>query len=219
VVITSSFAAILDAAKGAWPGHKYTEADWNPITYEEASKPETDGSTAYCASKTFAERAAWDFVKDKKPNFTVSTICPPMVYGPAAHAPSSVRELNTSTADIYRLCNGSTTEVPDTSFFAFVDSRDVGEAHLKAYEAAEPNRYFVTGGNYTYQQVCDIIRKDFPARRDLTPEGTPGAPIGDVYKVDNSRAEKELGITFRDLQTTIHDMVAGFDEIEKRGGL
>ena len=36
VVITSSFAAILDMSKGYRPGYIYTEKDWNPATYAEA---------------------------------------------------------------------------------------------------------------------------------------------------------------------------------------
>jgi nucleoside-diphosphate-sugar epimerase len=36
----------------------------------------------YRASKTFAEKAAWDFIEQEKPNFSISTINPPMVFGP-----------------------------------------------------------------------------------------------------------------------------------------
>ena len=54
VVITSSFAAIVNMHKGAWPEHTYTEEDWNPETYDVAKT--ADGATAYCASKTFAEK-------------------------------------------------------------------------------------------------------------------------------------------------------------------
>lgn len=32
VVLTSSFAAMNDQHKGNWPGHTYTEADWNPVS-------------------------------------------------------------------------------------------------------------------------------------------------------------------------------------------
>jgi nucleoside-diphosphate-sugar epimerase len=68
VAITSSFAAILDGAKGnAIPDTTYSEKDWNPITLEEADKHPAWG---YRASKTFAEKAAWDFVEKEKPNFT-----------------------------------------------------------------------------------------------------------------------------------------------------
>jgi nucleoside-diphosphate-sugar epimerase len=36
----------------------------------------------YRASKTFAEKAAWDFLEKEKPNFSIATINPPMVFGP-----------------------------------------------------------------------------------------------------------------------------------------
>jgi len=218
VVITSSFSSMWNGDKGMWPEHTYTEADWNPISWDEAADPKTPGPISYSASKVFAERAAWDFMKDNKPSFTLSTILPPMVYGPAAHEPESVKHLNTSSADIYRLCDGSLSEVPETQFFAFCDVRDVAEAHLKAYETTEPGRFFTTGGNFTYQMACDIIRESFPDRIRQTPEGTPGQALPAVYKVDSSKARKVLGITFRDLSTTVNDMVEGFIKIEQRGG-
>ena len=71
VVITSSFAAILDGTKGNRPGYVYSEADWNPITEEQAIQTPTNG---YRASKTFAEKAAWDFVEREQPNFTLATV-------------------------------------------------------------------------------------------------------------------------------------------------
>jgi nucleoside-diphosphate-sugar epimerase len=220
VVITSSFASIVDLDKGVRRGYTYNEKDWNPVTYETAAKKDTDGAVAYCASKTFAERAAYDYVAKNKPNFAVSSICPPMVYGPAAHAIDSLEHLNTSSADIYRLLNGSEKSIPDNSFYAFADVRDVGEAHARAYETPEAagQRYFCTAGGFTYQQICDIIRKDFPQKRSLVPEGTPNSPYPDVYKVDNSKIRKELGISFRDLQICIHDQVAEFIELEKKTG-
>lgn len=208
VVITSSFASIIDMEKGNWPEHTYTEADWNPVSYEKAKT--ADGNTAYCASKTFAEKAAFDFVKNERPNFDIATICPPMVYGPPIHAVSSLDHLNTSAADIYRLINGSEKEVPPTAFWAFVDVRDVARAHRLAYEtpAAAGQRFFVASGNYSYQMVCDIIRKNFPALKNRTPEGKPGSGLGaEAYKIDNGKAKRELGLSFRSLEETITDTV------------
>jgi nucleoside-diphosphate-sugar epimerase len=124
VVVTSSFSSIWNGAKGMWPEHTYTEEDWNPVTYVEAKDNSMDGANAYSALKVFAERAAWDFVEKEKPNFTLSTVCPPMLYGPTAHEPASVEQLATSSADIYRLTNGSLTEVRETGFFLFCDVRD-----------------------------------------------------------------------------------------------
>lgn len=69
VIVTSSFAAIVDPKKPAT--YKYSEKDWDPVTREEAQEGPL---TAYRASKTLAERGAWDFVEKEKPNFTLTTV-------------------------------------------------------------------------------------------------------------------------------------------------
>jgi nucleoside-diphosphate-sugar epimerase len=69
VVVTSSFAAMVDPKKPVT--HKYSEKDWDPVTREEALDSPL---TAYRASKTLAERAAWDFIEKEKPNFTLTTV-------------------------------------------------------------------------------------------------------------------------------------------------
>ena len=53
------------------PGYEYSEKDWNSVTEEEAVQNPTN---TYRASKTFAERAAWEFVEREKPNFTLTTV-------------------------------------------------------------------------------------------------------------------------------------------------
>lgn len=63
------------------------------------------------ASKTLAERAAWDFVRTERPNFTLSTINPPMVYGPVAHT-TTLKSLNQSVLDIWQLMSGEAKMVP-----------------------------------------------------------------------------------------------------------
>src|SRR5689334_13365391 len=39
VVLTSSFASVLDVARKAPPYFTYTGEDWNPLTYEESIDP------------------------------------------------------------------------------------------------------------------------------------------------------------------------------------
>jgi hypothetical protein len=55
IIITSSSAAIFDLPRGLYPGHIYSEQDWNPVTLEQAYQNSADG---YRASKTYAEKAA-----------------------------------------------------------------------------------------------------------------------------------------------------------------
>lgn len=144
-----------------------------------------------------------------------------MVYGPAV--PDSIQDLgklNTSSADIYRLMNGSEKEVPDTTFFAFVDVRNVAEAHLKAYALPEAGgqRYVTTGGRFTYQEICDIIQKEFPQLKEKVPEVQAGYRGPETYAVSNEKAKKELGIGFISLEKCVKDMVEEFLAIEKKSG-
>ncbi|KAJ5806288.1 NAD(P)-binding protein [Penicillium pulvis] len=216
IVITSSFAAVANLSKGLWPEHTYTENDWNPITYEEAKV--ADGVSAYCASKAFAEKAAWDLLEKEKPHFSLATICPPMVYGPVEHHVQDMSKLNTSAADIYRLVNGSTQEVPPTGFPAWADVRDVAEAHLRAFEVdqAANERFLITSGNYSYEDVCDVLRTGFPEIKDKIPMGQVGASQPAVYKVSNQKAKSVLGMEFRSLESSMQDTVKSLLELETK---
>lgn len=89
VIITSSFAAIIN-----FNSHPpvYSEKVWNPVTYEQALNP----ALSYPGSKKLAEEAAWAFMRDEQPSFALTTICPPLVYGPVANRLDSLDNINTS---------------------------------------------------------------------------------------------------------------------------
>lgn len=219
VVITSSFAANLDLSKGYRPGYTYTYADWNPATYEEASVSD-DGSFAYCASKALAERAAWEWMEKNKPNFTLSVINPPWIFGPSLAEITSLEKLNESTEAIYNLIDGSQKEVPPVDFGGFADVRDVAQAHLRALERKEAaNQRLLVGVHFDYQLACECILKHYPELEGKTPKPQPGAAEkeqDEVYKIDGSKAEKVLGLQYTPLETTIKDTVAVLLEAEKR---
>lgn len=214
VVITSSFAAILDLAKGYWPEHTYTEADWNPLTLDEAVKG--DGATAYCASKALAEKAAFDFQEQRRANFTVATICPPYVWGPLAHD-ADINSLNTSSAELYKFVNGTYKgqAIPPTGFPVYVDVRDVADAHLKAFEhtKASNERYFVIAGTMQYPQIAELLHKHFPERADVIPD-PKSSPIAPTYKVDNSKSRKELGLEYISFEKCVLDSVKSILKLE-----
>ena len=80
VVITSSIAAVVDLGKGFRPGYTYTPDDWCPVGWDEAQK--TDAKLqVYCASKKYAELAAWDYVNSHGAAYDIIVFCPPMIYG------------------------------------------------------------------------------------------------------------------------------------------
>ena len=216
VVITSSFAAVLHPAKGTRPDYTYSEADWNPITEEEAIQNPTAG---YRASKTFAEKAAWDFVEKEKPGFTLATMCPPLVLGPILPYLQSLDNLNTSNQRIASIITGKAKEeLPPTGTFVWVDVRDLALAHVRAAESdeAQNKRFFVTAGYFSNKEIADIIRDNYPDLKDKLPaKGVKGGgyPPEGVYKYNNSRVKDLLRIEFRDLKTSIIDTVKSLQAI------
>jgi nucleoside-diphosphate-sugar epimerase len=102
IVITSSFASVIDVNRRAPPRFTYTGADWNPLSYEETVAKETSAVVAYRGSKKFAELEAWKFIEERNPGFDIVTLCPPMTFGPVVHPVASLQELNESNANLWK---------------------------------------------------------------------------------------------------------------------
>ncbi|KAF3491615.1 NADPH-dependent methylglyoxal reductase GRE2 [Arthroderma uncinatum] len=209
VVVTSSLAAMFDVAK---PGdYVYSEADWNPIKEDEVDKNPTFG---YRGSKTFAEKAAWDFIEKEKPGFTLATCNPPLVLGPVINHLASLDSINTSNERIRDLITGKAKEsCPRTGTSLWVDVRDVALAHVLAAEKPEAanKRFFLTAGNYSNTEIVGIISDQFPNLKDKLPSGEALVP-GDVppesrIGFDNSRSKEVLGLTYRPLRESVVDAV------------
>ncbi|KAF9893336.1 methylglyoxal reductase (NADPH-dependent) gre2 [Aspergillus nanangensis] len=161
VVITSSFSANYNIHKHP---DVYNETHWNPVTLEEATK---DPVQAYRASKTFAERSAWDFVDREKPNFTITTMNPPLILGPLIKGIHSMESVNTSNAQLLELVQGKwRNTLPRTFAPYWVDVRDVALAHTKALECpdAAQKRFLLTAGSMCNADIARIVRDHVPKR-------------------------------------------------------
>lgn len=202
VVITSSFAAV---SKYGDPPKVYTEEIWNDQTMDEALNT-TNPQAAYRASKKFAEKAAWNFMESEKPNFTLTTLCPPMIYGPVMHQVKSLDDLNTSSARILRLYQGIPRAGPVGSPM-HVDVRDLAQAHVLAIEnpKAANQRFLTIAQVASERELRDIMEKNFPEiRGKLKDEVTETLP---PFGIDNSKSIDVLGIKYRPLEETIVDTV------------
>ncbi|KAL1977694.1 hypothetical protein VTN31DRAFT_553 [Thermomyces dupontii] len=205
VVVTSSFAAIINADNSV---KVYDESVWNPVTWEEATG--NDKGQTYRASKTFAERAAWEFVEKEKPNFDVATINPPLVFGPIAHHLSSLSSLNTSNERVRDLIQGKYKDgLPPTGVYLWVDVREVALAHVRAIEVAEAGgkRFFTAAGHFSNKQVADIVRETHPELASKLPENPVDDTPADVYQYNNTLVRQVLGIQFRSLKESVGDTV------------
>ncbi|KIO21177.1 hypothetical protein M407DRAFT_80654 [Tulasnella calospora MUT 4182] len=219
VVVTSSFASVVNRTKGTWPGKVYTEADWNPTTREEGLK---DVGSGYYASKTLAEQAAWDFVKEKNPRFTLTTLCPPMVYGPPEQEVPSMVKLNVSNLDIYDIFNGASD--PRYGVWVWIDVRDLAEAHVLAWcdaAIAANQRYIVSQGNFSPQMFVDYIWKHYPERAAAKGinKHSPGKYYSDegIYGVDTSKSVKDLGMKYTPIEDMLRDTLKRFEDLEAEG--
>ena len=153
VVLTSSIAAISCGGAGRPDrpkDHVYTEEDWSP---PEACAP-------YERSKTLAEKAAWDFIKNlpEEQKFALAVINPGFVQGPPL-----TKSSGTSVGLIMSMLAGKVPAVPDVSF-GLVDVRDVAQAHIVAMEKPEcdGSRHLLVGeSNVAFQQVLQWMAAEF----------------------------------------------------------
>ncbi len=115
VVVTSSIAAVGGSTSHA--SAPLTEADWT-----DSDNPKL---TPYTRSKTIAERAAWDFVKERGAVEKLAVVNPGAILGPVLSDDRSY-----SLELIERLLKGM-PGAPRIGF-SIVDVRDVADLHIRA---------------------------------------------------------------------------------------
>lgn len=211
VVLTSSCAAV------GWEVRKpeqqtRTEEDWS----------DTKKIDLYSKSKTLAERAAWDFVKDLPDDekFELAVINPSLVLGPPLQGTTC------SSVDIMlKLLERQMPMVPRMNF-AIIDVRDVAQAHLKAMTVSEAagQRFVCSNTNLWFSQIGVLLKSVFGPQGYNVP--TSVAPklmlwvgsifdgsiktilphIGDVKEFKNGKLRTVLGVEPRDVRDTIIEM-------------
>ena len=157
VVMTSSTAAIA-----------YGWGDRLPdiLTEEHWSNPENlNDHTAYTLSKTLAEKAAWDYVKQEGAGLELTTIQPSVVVGPVMS-----NDYSTSIEIVTQLLQGKLPGLPKLGF-QLVDVRDVADAHVRAMETPEAagERFIVTNEYLWLNEIAQCLKKEFPEKSKRVP--------------------------------------------------
>ncbi|EGD96059.1 hypothetical protein TESG_03519 [Trichophyton tonsurans CBS 112818] len=173
VVITSSFVAAFDARHGFREGYTYSSADWNPISYDEAADPRYDMSQypemwrpwiTYMASRTLAEKAAWDFYRKHQPTWALSTLLPSFIGGPfVLPLTKGADSLTFSTGLIWKTALGG-EPLFHNDFPHWVDVRDVAKAHIQALiiPAAWGRRLMLGPWPLLFSDIARIVQKHYP---------------------------------------------------------
>ncbi len=150
VVLTSSVAAVWAGSKDG--SRLYSESDWTDTDAPNLSP--------YIRSKTLAEQAAWELVKEQGgPELTV--INPSIVLGPALE-----KDYGSSLEFIYRFLKGQFPLVPKLGF-EVVDVRDVAVLHRLAFESSESSgrRFLCSSGFRWLKEIANHLRDKFPDYR------------------------------------------------------
>ena len=210
VIVTSSIVAIAGANKPVKP--LYNEEDW----------AEPEGSAPYNKSKILAEKAAWEFYHglDPKTRFKLTVINPGFMLGP-----SLISGDFTSGDRIKKMLTGEFKFIGKISF-CVTDVRDVAAAHIAAIESdkSDGKRYICySGETLWFEDVARILREAYGTAYDIPTFVVNECPIkdpknylaqywGKQFKLDNSRAQSELGIKFTPAKESVLKMAQSLIE-------
>ncbi len=220
VVITSSMAAIVHLDRLSDPTFVHTEETWNPLEWEECQE---NWQMAYIASKKLSEKAAWDFIKENKVNFTLTTVNPPLIFGPQFFdIEDSKGTLNTSAEVIQGML---ATDPNDTHLFdnltnVSTDVRDIAAFHIIPLEqnGVEGHRLLPIAGRFSAQKILDLINEQFPELRGKIAKGDPAneTSLQAVGYNINKTVELVGGYDFIPLKKQVYDSVKQILDASKK---
>ncbi|CCC66898.1 hypothetical protein NCAS_0A03400 [Naumovozyma castellii] len=211
VVITSSLAAQRKPSETNDSTVTIDENSWNNITMEEAHECVRN---AYSASKVFAEKAAWEFLKNNADvvKFKLTTVMPGFVFGPQTFVDRSKSKFNHTIEIVRAIANAKTEDELYQCSGTYVDVRDVARAHLLAFQKKEcaGERLSLSTSMFCTQSILNVINEDFPQLKGKITEGDPASEnetLDNMMSFNNDKTKKLLGFDFIPLRKSIDDTV------------
>ena len=143
VVLTSSVAAILETDEDK---EYFDETDWSDVESRQIG--------SYAKSKTLAEKAAWQFLKENGNPFELAVINPALVTGPTL-----TRDLGESNKAIEMVVTGK-MPVAIPMQFGYVDVRDVATAHILAMKnpSSSGERFALSEKDLSYKKIAKLLK-------------------------------------------------------------
>lgn len=191
VVVTSSISAIFPSP--GWPADVVKdESCWTDLEYCRQNE------LWYPASKTLAEKAAWEFAKGN--GLDVVVVNPGTVMGPII--PPAI---NASMAMLMRLLQGCTDEYPDF-YMGSVHVKDVALAHILLYEnPSATGRHLCVEAISHWSDFASKVAELYPDYKvpRLPKDTQPG-----LLRAQNPAKKLiELGMEFTSMEQIIKDAV------------
>lgn len=212
VVLTSSVAAIYGNYLPA--GIKeFDETMWTDVSHPV-------GKGAYTKSKTLAEEAAWDFVKNEASEIALTTINPVLVMGVPLDT-----HYGSSISIVERVLTGKDPMLPDLRF-AIVDVKDVAKMHVDCIDIQSTfgQRILASSQTLSFIDIAKILKAAFPDSKTKTGKA-PTLLINILAKFDgdiravlpllgkpmlvsNKKAKSLLGMNFISAKTSVKESAA-----------
>ncbi|THU73171.1 hypothetical protein C4D60_Mb04t19990 [Musa balbisiana] len=191
VVVTSSISAIFPSP--GWPADVVKdESCWTDLEYCRQNE------LWYPASKTLAEKAAWEFAEGN--GLDVVVVNPGTVMGPII--PPAI---NASMAMLMRLLQGCTDEYPDF-YMGSVHVKDVALAHILLYEnPSATGRHLCVEAISHWSDFASKVAELYPDYKvpRLPKDTQPG-----LLRAQNPAKKLiELGMEFTSMEQIIKDAV------------
>jgi dihydroflavonol-4-reductase len=209
VVVTSSVAAVQHARVRR--GHLFTTSDW--------TDPGERGISAYTASKTLAEREAWNIADRHGARDRLAVINPGAILGPLLSD-----DPGTSVTAIQQIMAGALPMIPDLRL-PWVHVRDIADAHVEAMTSAQAaaKRTIVATDPSSLIDAAAVLRARLPEESAKMPRRAMPtwltrmaavfepqlranrALIGAVHRFDRSPVEALLGRPLRSIPESIEE--------------
>ncbi|XP_042479515.1 cinnamoyl-CoA reductase 1 isoform X1 [Macadamia integrifolia] len=191
VVVTSSISAIVPSPN--WPADVVKNEDcWTDLDYCNHRE------LWYPASKTMAEKAAWEFAE--KQGLDVVVVNPGTVMGPVL--PPTI---NASMIMLVRLLEGCSEEYEDY-FMGSVHVKDVALAHILVYEnKSASGRHLCVEAISHYGDFAAKVSELYPEYKlpRLPKDTQPGL----LRSKNGSKKLMDLGLQFSSMEEIIKDSV------------
>ncbi len=216
VVLTSSCAAIYgdSADTGEAPNGRIDESVWNTTS--------TLDHSPYSYSKTLAEQAAWEHA-NAQDRWKLVVVNPALIVGPSL----GPKPTSDSFTLLIEFAKGALKFGAPHLEFGAVDVRDVAEAHLRAafIEDAE-GRNIVFNKAVSVMDIAGVLKSKWGSDYALPSRQMPkwvllllgpmvnaaftrkwvSRNVGHHWRGDNSKAIRELGMTYRPVEDALIEM-------------
>ncbi len=214
VVLTSSCAAIYgdNIDLDTTPKGVFTEEVWNT-----SSSPTHQ---PYSYSKTMAEKKAWE-IHDAQDHWRLVVMNPPGIFGPGVRLHAGAESFKI----MKQLGDGTMAAGAPRIGLGIVDVRDVAEAHLRgAFLPDAEGRHVISGHDSDLVEMGRIIAQrypDYPLPKRAAPKlliwllgplvnkaftrRMVSRNVDRPWRGDNTKSREKLAMTFRPLETTLHD--------------